>query len=246
MQGAQQVPAENSSVRCARGERDVCAVHAASVTCALCAWRARRVRWQARHVRWRARRVRWRARRVRWRVRRVRVVSATCAWRTRRVHVCTGREREAHDTSTSRERTTARCGHVLSTRQDVVDGLGCVRGKRDVREYREGGGGENKGRGCLHRQQDARRLSAERGGGPVLGGAEAHRRGTPRVVEHQHARDKGMGEGAYTDTAGCSALSASSSARTATRSYPSLRQGPATPATWSACAAQRAARGPRW
>ena len=40
-----------------------------------------------------------------------------------------------------RERTTARCGHVLSMRRDLVDGLGCARGERDMRERGEGGGG---------------------------------------------------------------------------------------------------------
>ena len=46
----------------------------------------------------------------------------------------------------------------------------------------------------------------EGGGGVCTEWAEAYWRGTPGVVEHQHARDKGMGGGTYTDAAGCSAV----------------------------------------
>jgi hypothetical protein len=50
-----------------------------------------------------------------------------------------------------------------------------------------------------------RMASAEREAG-CTGWAEVYWRGTPGVVEHQHARDKGMGGGTYTDTVGCSAV----------------------------------------
>ena len=88
----------------------------------------------------------------------------------------------------SRERTTLRCRHVLSTRPVLVDGLGCA---RDMRERGEGHGG---------RATEAREGGRVQVGDTAQGGrAEVHQCGTPGVVEHQRASEGEKGRVAYTE-----------------------------------------------